>query len=192
MVPYTPKRFDVPEAQSVDPRRLGWPTDEEADEESGLGCNRHYQDLRYVDWDEVAAMIKVEGALLARIEHSTDWEDEAANIDEELEEDLEREDFHPLWGLDLGVGSAVAALSAFGCVPFTSCNGGAFGGEHLERYPLVAFYMRPTHLEGIAAAAAEVGAGLYEHGGSVQVFGETVHKLFDFARRLHARAQHTT
>ena len=47
-----------------------------------------------------------------------------------------------LRGLDIGVASAVAALSAARCIPFTSCNAGTFGGSHAETYPLVGSFAR--------------------------------------------------
>ncbi len=45
-----------------------------------------------------------------------------------------------LFGLDIGVASAVIALSAARCIPCSSCNGGAYGGSHQERHPVIAFY----------------------------------------------------
>jgi hypothetical protein len=49
-----------------------------------------------------------------------------------------------LFGLDIGVASTVIALSAARCVPFSSCNGGAYGGSHHEFHLVVAFYARPN------------------------------------------------
>ena len=121
---------------------------------------------------------------MARIKASDDPEVEYDEIADELYEDDEG-----LYGLDLGVAGAVAALSAARCIPFSSCNGGAFGGRHLELYPLVAFYAREAHLQALLTAAEEAGCGL-ENGnnGCLVVFAGDVEALPNFATALIKRS----
>jgi hypothetical protein len=84
------------------------------------------------------------------------------------------------------VAGAVIALSAARCVPFTSCNGGAFDGGHLERHPLIAFYMRPQLVPIFVEAATSAGAGL-EARGSVMLYAEEITAIPRFAEQLYAR-----
>lgn len=72
--------------------------------------------------------------------------DEIAGIEAEAEFDDRKPKRAPQ--LDLGVCAVSLALASFGCVPVSSCNGGAFSDGHHEVYPLVAFYcIRKTFLE---------------------------------------------
>lgn len=176
-------------AIELDPSRLSWPSPRDAEDDSGLGGNRQYFDLRGVGWRDAAQMIKDEGALLVRLSSASDLAEEARAIEEEAEEELEKGDFHILWGLDVGVAAAVISLAAAGCVPFASCNGGVFGeGRHHELYPLVAFYMRARIAEQISVAAEESGAGLYMGDrGTLQVYASSPWTLHEFAKRVFDR-----
>jgi hypothetical protein len=42
----------------------------------------------------------------------------------------------------------VLALGAAGCIPFWSCNGGAFGGDHSSPVPTVKFFAKAEHVTG--------------------------------------------
>ena len=135
---FTYPHFDVEIERYVVSERLAWPAPGEAMHESALGCNRNYIDLRRLPWLEAKRVYSVEGKNIARIEASQDSDEEYELIEEELYEDS-----NGIYGLDIGVASAVVALSATRCIPFSSCNGGAFGGSHYESYPVVAFFAQP-------------------------------------------------
>jgi hypothetical protein len=98
-------------------------------------------------------------------------------IEDELYEDPEG-----LLRLDLGVASCVASLSAMGCIPASSCNGGAFGGHHLEAYPLVTF-LSDRVIAGKVMRFAEVAElGLTQEDGYLVIYGDDVRKMLLFAR----------
>src|SRR5581483_2391404 len=112
---------------------MRWPAKSERGEDAALGGNRQFADLYRLAWREAAEILDAESTLIERIEKSSDPEQEYDAIEDELD------DTDALLGLDIGVASVVAALSAARCIPFTSCNAGTFGGHHAESYPLVGF-----------------------------------------------------
>lgn len=186
-MPFVHKRFDVGGVKvDLDPARLRWLRPGEANEESTLGGNRHYQDLRLFDWDEARRVLDVEAEYIRRIEAADDADEMAADIQEEREAQWEESDSDPIHGLDIGVAGAVVALSAARCVPFTSCNGGAFDGGHLERHPLVAFHMRPQLAPIFVEAAKSAGVALGADG-SVMLYAEEITAIVRFAEQLYAR-----
>jgi len=161
---------------------------EEADagEDYGLEGNHLYRDIRSVDWDLVAAAIQAEAALFDRFRASADMDAEYEAWREELDEvETPEEDF---WGLDLGVISAVFALSAIGAVTVRSCNAGGFGGRHAEAFPLVTMFL-PRELAGeVLAAAEDADVGLEMLGGGlVRLYGRTDFDLHRFAQVALAR-----
>ncbi len=133
---------------------LAWFEGEDAADDSGLGCNRDYRDLRGKTWADVRRVLQCERRLMFDAEEGK----RVSGVDGEGPE---------LDGLDLGVASAVNAVSALGCIPFTSCNGGWFGGIHASAQLIVGFYLRPAHLPHVqqAAAQAEIGLRQAQHGG---------------------------
>ncbi len=176
-------------AIKVDRDRLSWPAWGAATCDSILGRNRWYCDFRGVGWKTVAAMLLDEGRLLDRVRRAPDAPREVVAICGEIEAGLQRDLDDPLWGLDLGVASATLALSAAGCVTFSSCNGGVFReARHPEGYPLIAFFMRPRIAAEIEVTAADAGVGVDTHpDGSLQVYCVSPWGLYDFAARLHRR-----
>lgn len=181
-----PQGFDVQIRRKVETARLGWPEPGAAGArgmDEGFGGNRAYSDLRSLPWKEARRVLAREQALMARISVSDDPETEYDEITDELYEDSEG-----LYGLDVGVAATVVALSAARCVPFSSCNGGSFGGCHHELYPLVAFYARPAHVDLLVAAAEEANSGL-EHGprGCLVAFARNIEASVSFAAALIAR-----
>ena len=163
--------FELEIERNIEPDRLTWIDGEDAADGTGLGCNRDYRDLRSATWAEVDEILEIE---LRRLDQS---------------ETLGFMDSHEIQELDVGVAGAVLALAAAGCIPFTSCNGGALGGRHLEEYPLVAFYLPERSVEMILGAAEEASAGLFQDpvGGTVQVYGCELRDLHAFARALRDR-----
>ncbi len=91
-------------------------------------------------------------------------------------------------GLDLGVASTVYALSAARCIPYSSCNAAAFGGSHVERHPLVAFFARAPIAKVILTCAEEAGSGLINvNNGSLLAYADTLPTLRRFAETLISR-----
>lgn len=173
---------------------LVWPPEEEADDESGLGCNRDYQDLRHLTVDHVRLYLDLERQIIERIARGEDPEDVIDDVEanapmpENPELQLEfllRGGL--MFGLDLGVASTVAALAALGCAPFSSCNGAAFGGTHVSDHPYVAFHAQPHHLPALIAAAEKADAGLGNDAigaGAVLVYADDVETMRRFAQHL--------
>jgi len=180
---FTYPKFDVEISQQARVSDLGWPEPGDAADDSGLGCNRAYMDLRRLSWTDAKKALADEARLIARIENAENPEDELSAIEEEYDEsEIE------LYGLDIGVASTVVALSAARCVPFASCNGGVFGGRHHEVYPLVAFYARPATANLLLAIATEADIGLENNGyGSLVVFSDDIRKFPAFADAMIRR-----
>jgi hypothetical protein len=171
------RHFDVDLVRRIDRTKLGWPEPGEAGDDSGLGCNRLYADLRRLSWTEAKRVFELEGELIARMEIAEEIDTEWEAIEEELFESDAN-----LLGLDLGVASTVVCLSAVRCVPFSSCNAAAFGGRHQEAYPLVAFYLRPQLVDLLLTAAVEAGIGFEDNEyGYVVAYADDVRKLRRFA-----------
>lgn len=172
--------FDVEIERKVVPESLSWPAPGTAADDCSLGGNRSYVDLRQLPWSEAKRVYALEEELVTRIESAYDPEEEYALIEDELYEDPEG-----LYGLDIGVASTVVALSAARCVPFSSCNGGAYGGSHHEWHPVVAFYSC-AKMAGLMLGLAEAsGVGLCnEEGGRLIVYASDVRHMRAFAKTL--------
>lgn len=174
--------YPAPVGVQLDPQRLAILSEADADmgEEIGLEGNQQYRDLRGVSWDVVSQAVERERQLFERFAQADDLDAEAEAYAQELEDaELPEED---LWGLDVGVISAVLALSAMGAVTVSSCNAGGFGGRHVEAFPLVVFYLPPDLAPSLLtmAGAADVGLDMLE-GGLVRLFGRTDYDLHRFA-----------
>lgn len=172
--------FGVDIERKISPERLRWPSAAQARDGSGFGGNRDYYDLRGQPWSDVADVLREEHELIARIEQAEDPDEESELIEEEFTEDP-----GGMMGLDIGVASTVAALSAAGCVPFASCNGGAFGGPHHESHPLVAFCARREHVPLLLEAAERTGVGMEsDEMGEVMVYADDIRRMPVFAAAL--------
>jgi hypothetical protein len=180
---FTYRKFDVDLARELSADGLAWPEPGAAADDSGLGCNRLYADLRRLSWSEARRVYELETKLIARVEAAENPAEEWTFIEDEL---YEEPDEH-LYGLDLGVASSVVALSATRCVPFSSCNAGAFRGHHYEIYPLVAFFARPLMVDVLLLCAREANTGL-EVGerGCVVAYADDIRAFRSFAMALTA------
>ena len=179
---FTYPKFEGEIVRNVDANRLGWPLPGEASDDSGLGCNRGYMDLRRLSWAEAKRVFILEGDLIGRIESAADPSVEYEAIEEELSES----DQH-LYDLDLGVASAVVALSAARCVPFSSCSAGVFGGIHHETYPLIVFYAPNQAADLLLSAAEEANVGL-ESNDFLIAYADDIRNIRKFARSLISRS----
>jgi hypothetical protein len=153
---------------------------DEAEESGYLAGNQMYQDLRGLDWVDVARSLEVERQFIARLQAAADVDAEAARIDDERLDCLEPVD--ALWELDIGVASAAIALSALGAIPVGSCNAGGFGGRHQAAYPYVAFFLDAAAPDSIISIAQAASVGLHDGGnGLAQIFGADDLDLLRFA-----------
>ncbi|MGR4863203.1 hypothetical protein [Caulobacter sp. LARHSG274] len=181
-------RYPEPIVRLLDIESLAEISDEDAEagEEIGLEGNQLYSDLRWVGWDLVAQAIDREEVLFARFEAAESVEDEAERYAAEIAAaDSPEEDF---LGLDVGVISAVLALSALGALTFSSCNAGGFGGRHLRSVPVVEFYLPRALAVEVLEVAEAANVGLAQTaGGLVRLYGETDYDLHRFATLLFAR-----
>lgn len=180
---FTHTIFEVEVERNVLTEQLGWPEPGAASTDSGLGLNRSYADLRRLPWSEAKRVYALEEKLIARIEASDDPDEEYKIIEDELYADPEG-----IYALDIGIASTVVALSAARCVPFSSCNAGAFGDSHHEQYPVVAFYARPEMVVLLLECAEASGVGLRnEDGGGLVVYSADIRHMRAFAQALIQR-----
>jgi hypothetical protein len=180
---YKYPKFDVEITRDVTSHRARWPEARATKDDSGLGGNLQYVDLRRMPWSEVVRVNELEDELIARMESATDSENEYEQIEEELYEEIDG-----LYGLDLGVASSVVALSAVRCIPFASCNAGAFGGDHHECYPLVAFYAHAESIDLLLECAVISGIGLViEETGELVAYAADIRQMKAFANTLISR-----
>ena len=103
--------YTMPIKRELDVDLLAIISDEEADngEENGLQCNRQYQDLRGISWDQVEYALEREEALFQRFASAADLDEEADLYAGEHEEAILPEE--DLWGLDVGViGATLASI----------------------------------------------------------------------------------
>lgn len=175
------KHFDVQIERNVDANGLSWPKPGEAMNEGNLGGNPFYVDLRYLSWREALRVYELEEKYIKRILASSDPDIEYKKIDGEIESDPVG-----IFGLDIGVASSVCALFAARCIPFSSCNAGAFGGSHNEDFPCVVFYARMESIDMLlqCAETAEVGLKLIQEVGCLFLYSDDINKMRIFANSL--------
>lgn len=127
---------------------FGMPDPDVLEPDQPVAGNYQYKDLRGASWSDVMDVLCQDRELSPRLKIATDVDDEikkylgARSAVPVVEEDDRDELF---WDsvysyLDPGLASTVLALSAAGAAPVFSCNGGIFGDEHFEKFPLVGFY----------------------------------------------------
>ena len=169
--------------QVIDVRRLAWPTTTEiadADESGYFVGNCAYQDMVGFSAQHLSTVLEIERAIVERFMAADDIDAAAEAFDDErFEADSPEEE---LFGLDVGVASAVVAVSALGGIPVASCNAGGFGGVHQAQEPYVAAFLpvaQGPKLERLAVAAA-VGVVVGEDG-LVRVYGRSDLDLMRFA-----------
>ncbi len=148
--------IDLDIRQDVNRAKLRWPSESDCDDDNHLGLNQSYIDLRGFSFSDVHDIIEIEKEFKNSLVKGGDYEDCLEVFFEEVDSRVAPE----LSGLDPGIASSVVALSALGCVPFTSCNGGEFGGTHPEKMPLVGFFVPLDHVPGLIGAARASHVGL--------------------------------
>ncbi len=195
-MPFKYRTFDVDIVRLVDPTRLSWPEPGETMDDRNPGGNREYTDLRYLSWAVARRVLEMEEECISRIETMEGPSETGSfTIEEAMENIWEWEDLldevGPVAALDVGVASTTAALSAAGCIPFTSCSAGAYGGRHREKHPLVVFYARPEAVPLLMECAEKAGVGLEiedELHHPLIVYADDIRKMRDFANALSERS----
>jgi len=180
--------FDLEiEVAPIDPDllRVIWIDEVSSD---GVGDNQLYEDFSGVGWKEVQDVIDEESVLLQEAsERSANIDEFDQAIDEILGERYPDDDatdgaLSDFLDLDLGVMSAVAALSASGSISTTSCRGHRANGEAA---PLVRFATDGARLAHILAAASGSGCGLLlDDDGMLQLYAKNILSFVAFAREL--------
>lgn len=172
--------------RALDPANLAWPDEADAASDS-LEANHHYMaDVRLAGWEDVDRVLKRESEVLpllgTAVHAEAEWENQSERVSAAA--DGVADEFFS--ALDPGIASTVLALGAVGCIPFWSCNGGAFGGDHSSPVPIVRFFAKAEHIIVLAAAAEKSGAKLHqdEHGRcAVSADGVDVMRAFALALR---------
>jgi hypothetical protein len=167
--------------QQLDPSRLQVLSEDArdaADESGELDGNQHYLDLSAASWADVAYALEAEAILIQRLAGFDNPQTGLQRFDEERDVDDERE---ALWYLELGVAAPVLALNALGAHTVLSCNGGAFGGQHLREVPSICFYPQTAGVDELLALARESGVGLVEEEGRALLYAPDVQGLQRFA-----------
>lgn len=180
--------FNIEVHRAFDAAGLDDLSDVEADAASDDGYlrgNSRYEDHRGWTWRDLRAALDIETSIVERLAGAED--PAAAEAAFEAGRDPEEEGAKSLWGLDVGVASAVIALSALGATPFISCNAGSFGGAHPAGRPYVAFYLGTASPVLLLALAEGAGVGLEVEDGVVRLYARTVLDLLRFARLVEER-----
>lgn len=87
----------------------------------------------------------------------------------------------PNWGLDLGIGCVVLALSAAGCATLVSCSG-HFGEGHWSSYPMVQFAADEARCRLLLDAAERANCGLANcTEGLVKTWAAKIEVMMEFA-----------
>ena len=139
--------------------------------------NHSYVDLRNAEIADVAETIAFERRFVI----------ESANLaydSPEMEDWLAETALAMELPVDMGVCSAVEALSAVGATPISSCNGGAFTSGHASDVAHVLFSCRPGLVRKVTEAARLTNCGVINNGRHAEVYATEVEHLIDFAEAL--------
>lgn len=154
--------------------------------DEGLEGNHEYSDLRGLSVNDLQAVLLEEERWLADISQA-----ESPGVVEERLVEMRGAAFEPaeeLWGLDLGVASAVVALSCLGACPVASCNGGSFGSSHQASYAYVSFFLYEASLEQVLALASQAQCGLIALEGLGHLYGP-IETLMSFAHGVRQQSR---
>ena len=181
----TKSRVEVDIVRELPLKSFRWPSASEAADDAALAGNHHYADLRGLTRQDYQIVRGVEQVLLGRIQNGVPEE----KLLEELEDEADHGEEHPLHWLDIGIASPVVALSAIGCVPAYSCNGGVLGGHHRGEHPIIAFFAKPKLRTLLLDAAAIASIGLRPWtDGVILAYAAELEPLQRFGEALMERA----
>jgi hypothetical protein len=173
---------NVVPSRTIDPRQLGWLADRRATTRSNFPANFDYVDLRGAAPARVERLLQEERDGYAYLEANA-FSDTAID---EIDRRQARASALPM--LDFGVAAAVAAVSALGCVPVTSCRGPTLGRRpHAQPAPMIVFYARRRHIAPLIDAVVEADCHVVNNGAKVEVYADDVRKMHRFADVLLQR-----
>lgn len=182
-------RFEVEvSVEYINPADLRVVFDDEITDE-GIGDNRLYFDTSGIAWAALPLILAEEKEIVLVASQNAlcanDFDGFVGEIMARRYPDGDVSD-GALWGfseLDLGVISAVAALSAAGCITTTSCRGHQSRGE---AHPLVRFTTSGDRLGLIRGAAETANCGLLlDAAGMLQLYGTEIEHFMSFAQVMY-------
>jgi hypothetical protein len=167
---------NVISSRTLDLRQLGWISGKRALTRSNFPANFEYVDLRGLSLTDLERALNEEQRAFALLQ--------AAGFDQKSIDEVDRQraasPFIPI--LDLGVVSAVVAISALGCVPVTSCRGPTLGSRcHQQPAPMIVFYARRTHIPALLEAVERADCQIVNNGAKVEIYADDVRKMRHFA-----------
>jgi len=173
---------NVVPSRTIDPRQLGWLADRRATTRSNFPANFEYVDLRGAAPERVDRLLQEERDGYAYLEANA-FSDAAVD-----EIDRRQVTASELPMLDFGVAAAIAAVSALGCVPVTSCRGPTLGRRpHSQPAPMIVFYARRRHVAPLIEAVVSADCQVVNNGAKLEVYADDVRKLHQFAIALRRR-----
>ena len=145
-------------------------------ERNAVGGNLGYVDLSDLTLTDLEGAIAAERYMFGLADGLAPDQDLDHAYEDEVYEHVAE------YGPDVGVGSAVYALYLLGCLPFSSCNGGAFGSLHGEDYPLIAFYPSEDSAPVLARLTERLNMGI-DNGdeGQLILYSDDIRKMLAFA-----------
>jgi hypothetical protein len=156
---------------------MGHITDNRASSKDGLLENHDYVDLRGMTVEDVQDALSFETEVFRELEDSQYSDESIERVDDEWLE-------AGLLPVDFGMGSAVAALSAVGCVPITSCRGASLDDGHPYMAPTVTFFAETRLVSILLAAAKDAGVSIENNTDMLEVFCADLRAMNEFARSL--------
>ena len=164
--------------QRVDETSIGVIDDAKASSEGGLTINHEYVDLRGFDPIVLKDALDFESQAFSRLEATNFSDDSIGTIDEEWLE------AYIVPAVDFGIGSAVIALSALGCIPISSCRGASLGDGHRHPAPCVSFYPATASVGLIIDTARASGISIENNSDMLEIYSADLRKMHLFARNV--------
>jgi hypothetical protein len=166
---------DVPLVQDINSLLLGEISEERAATEDGLNENHSYVDLRRIGFEDLRDALEFEETAFARLEA----EHYADHLIDELDEEWEAAYILP--EVDLGLGSAAAAIAALGHVPISSCRGRSSGDGHRHHNPCVLFYANTASTDMLIQIAKMIGISVSNNLDMVELYTGDIRLMKAFA-----------
>jgi len=168
-------------ARKVDLAKLGWMSGKRATTRTNFPANFQYVDLRGLTLADLDRSLAEETEGYAALEKSSFSQ---ASIDE-IDRRQATSSIVPV--VDFGVGAAVVALSALGCIPVTSCRGPTLGAQkHSQPAPMVVFYARRIKVPALMRAVEAADCQIVNNGAKLEIYADDVRKMHAFALAIRA------
>jgi hypothetical protein len=144
--------------------------------------NNLFRDLRGKSWHSAQRALQIEEGLFRRLEAARGSEADEALVLARIRLTEAR------LKLDLGTIAAVYSISAAGGIPIASCNGGSFGDDHGEPFPVVTFYWPAPLMVVLRQCVAATGVSLWtHHRGELVIGADYIRRFLLFSRALQER-----